>query len=196
MEGNPKKKVLVTVLGLLVLLAGAGIAYNSLKGSAKPGGAVVLKGTASEVKKENEQETIKAEDFTVTDREGKEVKLSDYFGKPIVLNFWASWCGPCKSEMAEFDKVYQEMKEDVNFLMVNMVDGYQETREIGEAYVTEQGFTFPVYFDEKQEAAHTYGVTSLPTTIFIDKNGNLVTGAKGAIDEETLRTGIRLIMEK
>lgn len=194
MEKNQKKKALVSVGVFVLLLAGAGILYNGLKGNVKPDGGRVLEGTASDAKPENEKEKRKAEDFTVMDQDGNEVKLSDYFGKPIVLNFWASWCGPCKSEMAEFDKVYQEMKGEVHFLMVNMVDGYQETRATGEAYVKEQGFSFPVYFDEKQEGAYTYGITSLPTTIFIDKDGNLVTGAKGAIDEVTLRTGIDMIL--
>jgi thiol-disulfide isomerase/thioredoxin len=139
------------------------------------------------------EERITAMDFTVLDAEGAEVKLSDLFGKPVVLNFWASWCPPCKSEMPEFNKVYEEMGEDVTFMMVDLADGQQETAEKGAAYVAEQGFTFPVYYDTQGEAGYTYGISSIPTTIFIDKDGYIVTGAQGAIDEATLRQGISFI---
>jgi thiol-disulfide isomerase/thioredoxin len=123
------------------------------------------------------------------------VKLSDFIGKPVVLNFWASWCPPCKGEMPEFDAVYKEVGEDVAFLMVDLVDGQRETKEKGAEYIKEQGFTFPVYFDVNQDAAATYGIMSIPTTIFIHKDGNVITGVQGAIDAETLRKGIELIKE-
>lgn len=142
----------------------------------------------------SDKEKIAAPDFTVTDKDGNEVKLSDYIGeKPIVLNFWASWCPPCKAEMPEFDKVQEEMKEDVLFLMINSTDGQRETVEKGLKYVTDQGFTFKVLYDTKQEGSYQYGIYSLPTTFFIDMDGNIAAGAEGQIDEETLRKGIELI---
>ncbi len=143
-----------------------------------------------------EQERIKAPDFTVVDADGKDVKLSDMKGKPVVLNFWASWCPPCKAEMPEFDKVFGELGGDIVFMMVDMTDGERETAETGAEYVREQGFSFPVYFDTSQEAAYAYGVRSIPTTVFIDGEGYVVTGAEGQIDEGTLRTGIGMITEK
>ncbi len=142
---------------------------------------------------ENKEEVILALDFTALDNEGNEVKLSDYFGKPIVLNFWASWCPPCKSEMPHFNKIYEEVKEEVIFLMVDMVDGMQETEEKGKKYISDNNFTFPVLFDTKQEAALTYGIRSIPTTIFINKDGNIVTGVMGAVSEEILLKGVNLI---
>ncbi|MDR2903184.1 MAG: redoxin domain-containing protein [Clostridiales bacterium] len=142
-----------------------------------------------------ENQTYKAIDFTMTDMDGTETKLADSFGKPIVLNFWASWCPPCKSEMPEFNKVYTELGETVQFMMVDLVDGQQETVETGAAYIAEQGFTFPVYFDTLGEGGTFYGIRSIPTTIFIDAEGSIVTGVEGAIDEETLRRGIAMITE-
>ncbi len=140
-----------------------------------------------------EPEPILAPNFVVYDKDGNETKLSDYFGKPIVLNFWASWCPPCKSEMPHFNKVYGEVGEEITFLMVDMVDGMQETEEKGKKYIEENEFAFPVLYDLDEDAANAYGIRSIPTTILIDKDGYIVTGVEGAIDEETLLIGIDLI---
>ena len=139
-----------------------------------------------------EPERVKAPDFTVQDMDGKEVKLSDFIGRPVVINVWASWCPPCKVEMPEFEQVYLELGGEVAFLMIDLVDGQRETKEKGAEYVQSQGFTFPVYFD-LGEAATAYGVRSIPTTYFIDAGGYLIAGAQTAIDAETLHKGIALI---
>ena len=143
---------------------------------------------------ETEDDRFTAPDFTVFDANGAEVRLSELFGKPIVVNFWASWCPPCKSEMPEFNKVYEEMGADILFMMIDLVDGQRETMEIGARYVADQGFTFPIYYDTKGEAGYNYSISSIPTTIFIDKDGYIITGAIGAIDEQTLRKGIGYIL--
>ena len=197
-----KKVKTILLIGVFALLLGAAVfAYNLLSKRVSPQNSIGIaqsKGAASptdqvEEDQDGENEKIKAPDFTVSDADGNSVKLSDLFGKPIVLNFWASWCSPCKSEMPEFNEVYEEVGEDVTFMMVDLVDGQRETKETGAQYITEQGFSFPVYFDTEQDAADTYGIVSIPTTILIDKDGYIVTGAQGAIDAETLQKGIDLI---
>lgn len=139
-----------------------------------------------------EPEPVQAPDFTAYDLNGNQARLSDYLGKPVVLNFWASWCGPCRSEMPDFNEAYGELGEDVQFLMVNMTGG-RETMESASAFIQEQGFTFPVLYDTDGDAAETYGVYSLPTTIFIDAEGCAVAQATGAIDRDTLQKGISMI---
>lgn len=141
----------------------------------------------------SDTEDYSAPDFTVTDADGNEVKLSSYFGTPIVLNFWASWCGPCKSEMPHFNDAAEKYDGEVIFLMVNMTDGSRETVSKAKAYVTGEGYTFPVLYDTKEDAAVTYAVYSLPTTYFIDSEGTLIAGATGAIDSKTLEKGIGMI---
>lgn len=140
-----------------------------------------------------ENKLTKAPNFTVYDLDGNEVNLSDFFGKPIIVNFWASWCGPCKMEMPDFNEAYQLLNEDITFLMVNMTDGSRETVDIASSFIEKSGYTFPVYYDTSFSAAITYSVSSLPTTYFIDADGNLIAHARGAIDAATLQKGIDMI---
>ena len=144
---------------------------------------------------EDTQELQQAPDFEVFDLAGNAVKLSDFQGKPVVVNFWASWCGPCKSEMPDFEEMYQQYGDEVHFLMVNMTDGSRETVEVASEFIAEQGYTFPVYYDTEYSAAITYGVTSIPATYFIDAQGNAVAYARSAINAETLQLGIDMIFE-
>ena len=137
--------------------------------------------------------SIPAPDFTAYDAQGNEVRLSDYFGKPIVLNFWASWCGPCQSEMPDFHDKYLELNGEVLFLMVNATGG-RETVESAMAFIQEKGYTFPVLYDLNSDAIMTYRAYSLPTTFFIDAEGYAVAQAVGAITAETLQRGIDMIM--
>ena len=134
-----------------------------------------------------------APDFTMLDMEGNEVKLSDFFGTPIVLNFWASWCPPCKAELPDFEEACKRYEGKVTFLMVNLTDGQRETVEVAKSYIASQGYTFPVYFDTKYEAAYTYGVSSIPQTYFINADGSLEARATGMISAAQLEKGIGMI---
>jgi len=137
-----------------------------------------------------------APDFTVYDAEGNPVKLSDFRGKPVILNFWASWCPPCKAEMPDFQKEYEAQGQDVQFLIVNMTDGNRETVETASAYIAQQGYTFPVFFDTHYTAANAYQVRSIPATYFIDAQGYVVAQFTGALTHEQLQQGISLVREK
>lgn len=143
---------------------------------------------------EEEPELTPAPDFTVYDKDGNEVHLSDFAGKPIVLNFWASWCSPCKSEMPDFNQAYLDYGEEVQFLMVNMTDGSRETVESASAFIEEQGYAFPVFYDTGYDAALTYGAYALPTTYFIDAEGYGVAWAQSALSAENLQKGLDMIL--
>jgi thiol-disulfide isomerase/thioredoxin len=186
---NTKRKTVFSIILFAVFLGIAYFAYGSLSNQYKP-----LQETQN-AKSASLQEDKKtpAPDFTVFDAQGNKVKLSDFKGKPVVLNFWASWCPPCKGELPDFNKEYANVKNDVVFMMVDLVDGQRETQAIGKKYIEDQGFALPIYFDSNQQAASAYGISSIPDTLFIDSDGNIVKGYQGAIDEETLIAGIKSI---
>ena len=145
---------------------------------------------------ESSEALSEAPDFTVQDADGTAHKLSEYKGKPVVLNFWASWCGPCRMEMPEFDEVYKARGEEVHFLMVNMTDGNRETVKTASEFVSKQGYSLPILYDTAHDAAQTYGVFSIPCTYFIDADGMLTAQARGAINKETLERGIDMIVQQ
>ena len=206
---NKKIKLIAIILVLVLLIAGASVLYKNLGETYAPEQLAVAEtepvaeNTTETAEEENvtapaeesstEPPRIAAPDFIVYDEEGNEVMLSDFFGKPIVLNFWASWCGPCKMEMPDFNAKSQELEGDVQFLMINVTDGTRETVEIASAFIEEQGYTFPVFYDTAYSAIYTYGVYSYPTTYFIDQDGYAVAMANGAISAELLQTGIDMI---
>ena len=195
---NSKVKLIVIILVFAVLLGGAYVLYTQLGEQFAPDQlstqpAQTTQSTTGTDSEQTQPEQIPAPDFTVYDIQGNEVHLSNYFGKPIVLNFWASWCGPCQMEMPDFQEKFLELGRDIQFLMVNMTDGSRETVQSASTFIVEKQYTFPVFFDTESDAAITYGAYSLPTTFFIDAEGNVIAQATGAISGDTLQKGIDMI---
>ncbi|MGL6199769.1 MAG: TlpA family protein disulfide reductase [Lachnospiraceae bacterium] len=198
---NNKIKLLIGAVVLVILLAGGSILYRNLSAEYQPD--TVMEETnqdTSEAESETERDDVSEEesareaapDFTAEDSEGNTVALSDLRGKPVVLNFWASWCGPCQQEMPDFQEAFAEYGGEVQFMMLNLT-GSNETRESAEAFIAENKYTFPVYFDVQQSGANAYTVFSIPTTYFIDKDGNIATYAQGKLDMESLQKGFDMI---
>ena len=206
---NHKKSLIVLIIGFAGLLIAAYFAYDSLKDEVdapqisglemkEESEAADIETNHDEVeeKEENEPEQMMAMDFTVYDLDGNAMSLSELKGKPVVLNFWASWCNPCTSEMPVFHDAYLEYQEELHFMMVNMTDGSKETLESASTFIAENGFEFPVYYDTDVNAALVYNVYSLPTTYFIDEQGYLAAYGQGSMSREVLQSGIDMILPK
>lgn len=191
-------KLLIGVLAFAVVMVGAGRLYQNLASQADPGGIALAtqpQETAAATESTREtREPVPAPDFTVYDLEGNAHALSDFRGKPVLLNFWASWCGPCTGEMPEIQSFYDSYGDQVHFLIVNLTDGSQETVESASAFIDRQGYTFPVYYDTDMDGAMTYGVSSIPVTYFIDADGAAAAWVQGAMSESQLQKGIDLLL--
>ena len=185
------KNKLTGLLALLLvaLLAVAGLLYSRLSDGYTPNAPA---GSASSETAESSP-LVPAPDFTVYTADGDEVTLSEQLGKPVVLNFWASWCGPCKNEMPHFEEAAARLEGEVTFMMINVTDGDRETVETASTFIADKGYTFPVYYDTELQAPRLYGASSLPLTFFVDAEGHAVTYAVGSLDAQLLQTGIDMI---
>jgi len=132
-----------------------------------------------------------APNFEFLGEQGHLLQLSDFAGTPVVLNFWASWCPPCRMEKPHFQQAFEEYGNDVKFIVLNV----DEPIEVARAYADEEGFTFPLYFDETNEGAAAFGVTAVPETFFIDADGVISARFMGAIDFHTIEHSIKDMQE-
>ena len=137
-----------------------------------------------------------APDFTLSDPSGKKVSLKDYRGKIVFLNFWATWCGPCRTEMPAMDRLYREFKgKDFEMLAVNVKD----KRDDALKFMKELKISYPVALDQEGEIGLLYGAWGLPTTYLIDREGRVLARMWGPADwhSTTARHLIKsLIQEK
>ena len=186
-------KMVLLALVFVAVLLGAKRLYDTLGSRVQMD---TLATQATQPAEETGTEPVKqtAPDFTVYDIDGNTHKLSDFRGKPVILNFWATWCGFCEAEMPDFEEAYKQYGDRIHFLMVDVTDGAQETVEKASAFIAERGFTFPVYYDTAMEATAGYGTGGLPVTYFLDKDGCFVAWQQGMLTADTLQKGIDMVL--
>jgi len=201
---NNNKKLIIVVIGFFcfaIFLVSAYFGYDSLSSEYSKKNISNETDKSENVKIQNGDSTkglakVMAKDFVVYDEDLNEVKLSDYKGTPVVLNFWASWCPPCKSEMPSFNEMSKKYSKDkVAILMVNLTDGQRETMSTAKQFIKDNNYNMKVLFDNKMNAANSYNISAIPRTIFIDKDGYIVKDDSGAITKEELESQIKLLLK-
>ncbi len=142
-----------------------------------------------------DEKVVLAPDFTLTDQYGNPHTLSDYKGKVVFLNFWATWCTPCQKEMPDIEALYQEYNQNQDDIIILGVANPQSTsypfnQDVSEdkiiSYLEDHDYTFPVLFDETGDILSQYYISSFPTTFLIDKNGNIVGYAPGMLQKDIM----------
>ncbi|MGE6487654.1 redoxin domain-containing protein [Paenisporosarcina sp. NPDC076898] len=125
-------------------------------------------------------------DFELTTLEGKKVKLSDYQGKKVILNFWATWCPPCKAEMPHMQNYYEDFaeQENVEILAVNLTSG--DSAEKVDDFVRDYGLTFPIPMDIEGSVGQTFEAITIPTSYMIDTKGRIQNKIVGPMDDQMI----------
>ncbi|MGM9925966.1 MAG: thiol-disulfide oxidoreductase ResA [Bacillus sp. (in: firmicutes)] len=166
--GNKQRRLIMRAVILGVL--GIALLYTLYANFTKEDNKVVAAGQ-------------EAPDFVLTDLNGQKHKLSDYRGQGVFLNFWGTWCPPCKAEMPYMEKQYQQYKDQgVQILAVNI----RESNVAVESFVNKLGLTFPVPLDKDGRVNDAYGVFNLPVTFLIDKDGVVVDILQKGMTEEDI----------
>jgi peroxiredoxin len=148
---------------------------------------LIIAFTSSQSEAKEEAQHI-ASNFTLENLDGKEVSLLQFRGKYLLINFWATWCGPCKIEMPSLEKLYQQFKSD-NFDMLGISNDMFGGRVV-RPYIKAEKITFQMLLDQRMIVSRQYGIVSLPTTILIDPKGIIIgvlQGAEDWSDPETLQ---------
>lgn len=174
-------------IGILLLLIGWGVYDYSMGHSS---GADTDSAT---IEQSDAEVGIKrgnlAPDFKLMDTGGETVQLSDYRGKRIVLNFWATWCPPCRAEMPHMEKVYEQHEEDTVVLGVNLTHTEKNTSDI-EAFEQDFELSFPILLDAEGSVSDNYRIVAYPTTYMIDRNGVIHEIYMGAINDEVMNRSL------
>ncbi|ADU29596.1 redoxin domain-containing protein [Evansella cellulosilytica] len=124
-----------------------------------------------------------APDFQLTTLDGDRVKLSDYRGQKIMLNFWATWCPPCRAEMPDMQRAYEE--NDIIILAVNLTETESRVENV-ETFADDFELTFPILLDERTEVADLFAVQPVPTSFMIDTTGRIEHVAIGPMNEDMI----------
>ncbi|MGL4982901.1 MAG: TlpA family protein disulfide reductase [Treponemataceae bacterium] len=124
-----------------------------------------------------------APDFMLTTLEAKDVKLSDYRGKPVFLNFWATWCPPCVKEMPAMEKIHQNYSQNITVLAVNVGEQIKPVRD----FINKNKLTFSILLDRQSSIARVYSVQAIPTTFILDDKGVIVAVRRGTLTEKEMQ---------
>lgn len=179
--------IILIVSGLIMAINGGLELYNSSSNKSE------ITQDNSNIENENKDDNkIMSIDFNLYDQYGKEHKLSEYRGKTVFLNFWATWCPPCRGEMPHIEDLYKEYNKNQDEVVILGVAspnlGNEGTEEDIKDFLNQNKYNFPVVMDKDGALAYQYGISAFPTTFIIDKDGYVTQYVPGAMDKETMKS--------
>lgn len=182
-----KKLIGLLIVGCLVAIATISFVKSNIDETEAFAGEQMGTDMAANPANEGIGQGDRAPNFTLTTLDGKEVSLSDYQGKKVVLNFWATWCPPCKAEMPHMQNYYEDMaeQENVEILAVNLTSSDVGLDKV-ELFKEDYGLSFPIPLDEEGNVGKTYQAITIPTTYMIDTTGTIQNKIVGPMDEQML----------
>lgn len=198
---NVKSKIALGITVFIILLLVMSFAYRSADAPTADAASVAASDTADTAAASIVDSTAQpvretAPDFTLPDAAGKPVSLSASKGSPVVLHFWTSWYAPCQKELPDFEALYQAYRDKgVVFMMVNLTDGDKETTATATAFLQQNHYDFPVYFDVDLTAAGAYSLSAIPVSIFIDREGKIVHAYHSVIDAATMKRSVEELLQ-
>ena len=167
------KQVVICSLGLWLVVSGTACDSGYSDQEESSGNAVAVRQAPPDMGSQ-------APDFQLIDLQGNWQALPDYHGKVVLLNFWATWCGPCRVEMPSMERVYQDLKDEGFAILAISSD--PQGSIVTRPFVASQGLTFPILHDSDYRVSGSYGVRTLPMSFLIDRNGTLTERVFGARD--------------
>ena len=131
-------------------------------------------------------------DAIVYTADGQPKKMTEIAaGKPLVINFWATWCPYCVQEMPDFQGIYHDYGDKISFAFVDSTDGRRETKEVAQTWLAENGLDdLPAYYDTDLDATATFGASSLPATVIVSADGNILMAKPGRINDASMRSAL------
>lgn len=183
-----KIRAALSLCAVMLLCAGCG---TSLQGNESGRDTQIETETGNTLKAEAEdtsgavagEERIQMPDFEMALLDGETVTFEEYHGKKVLLNFWATWCGPCVGEMPAFQRLTEEYPEELVILAVNCSEGQETVQK----FAQDNGYTFPIVLDTDGAIQAMFGgITSIPATVIIDEEGYIVSAGTGAADADTM----------
>lgn len=190
-----RREALLALVALAAVVLVALVAYRALAGGVSPAREYGSQATSTERKADAQYiADFDARVFDVYGDARTITALAD--GRPLVMNFWATWCPYCVDEMADYQGIYDEYADRVSFAFIDVTDGERETVEDASAWLSDNGYgDLPAYYDTSLDAMRSYGATNLPTTVVVAADGEIVDISAGRIDPDALRSLLDSLLE-
>lgn len=191
-KSEGKRGVLAAALVLALVLAAAALCYNLIAGGSGSSGGVDSKAAGGQ---DDGAMWLSDYDATVYAQQDVALTLSQIAdGRPLVVNFWATWCPYCLQEMDDYREIHDEYGEKVAFAFVDATDGVRETASAASEWVEESGYDLPFYYDLGQEAVRSFGISAYPTTVVVAADGEIMAVTPGVINPSRMRQALDTLL--